>query len=123
MKFPTEFDAVDIVTDELKEKLLPVNRKIKDIERERAERRKMRKGEKKVADTAGQASEQPSGSGSGSGDVEMSETVAAPVHAPEDESVAREKELKDLDALIHPDLKADVGCSVNGLYELIGASV
>ena len=38
----------------------------------------------------------------------------------EDESVYREKEGKELDALIHPDVKADVGCSTTGQYELVG---
>lgn len=38
----------------------------------------------------------------------------------EDESVYRERELKELEGLVHPDLRADVGSSVNGLYELVG---
>lgn len=38
----------------------------------------------------------------------------------EEESVYREKELKDLQQLVHTDLKADVGCSVSGLYDLVG---
>ena len=43
VKFPTEFDAIDLVTDELREKLLPVSRKLKAVDKERAERRKVRK--------------------------------------------------------------------------------
>jgi ubiquitin carboxyl-terminal hydrolase 14 len=39
----------------------------------------------------------------------------------EDESVYRKKELEELEALISPDVKADVGASPTGLYELVGA--
>lgn len=37
----------------------------------------------------------------------------------EDESVYREKESQELEALVHPDLKKDVGASVTGQYELV----
>ena len=62
-----------------------------------------------------EASAAPSGEGS-------EEKKEVPVVELEEESVYREKELKELDALVHPDLKADVGCSVAGLYELVGPS-
>ena len=38
----------------------------------------------------------------------------------EEESVYRKKELEELEALISPDVKADVGASPTGLYELVG---
>ena len=38
----------------------------------------------------------------------------------EDESVYRKKELEELEGLISPDVKADIGASPTGLYELIG---
>ena len=38
----------------------------------------------------------------------------------DDESVYRKKELDELEALISPDVKADVGASPTGLYELVG---
>src|ERR1700722_8732213 len=52
VRFPLEFDALDIVTDELKEKLTPINTRLKEIEKERAERRKVRR-RMKVAAAAG----------------------------------------------------------------------
>ncbi|OBZ74933.1 Ubiquitin carboxyl-terminal hydrolase 6 [Grifola frondosa] len=139
VKFPTEFDATDIVTDELKEKLLPVSRKLLVFEKERAERRKVRK-RTKAALAAGTSKD---------ADVEMADASAsantnatnapstseAPAPAPategeekgkavagaalEDESVYREREAKELEALVNPELKADIGCSVTGQYELI----
>ena len=39
----------------------------------------------------------------------------------EDESVYRKKELEELEGLISPDVKADIGASPTGLYELVGA--
>lgn len=38
----------------------------------------------------------------------------------EPESVFREREAKELEALVDPGLRADTGCSVHGLYELVG---
>lgn len=40
----------------------------------------------------------------------------------EDESVYRTRELNELEALVDPELKADFGCSLTGLYELVGES-
>lgn len=136
MKFPLEFDALDLVTDDLKEKLTPMSRRLKDVERERAARRKVRKRTKVAAD---------SGAPKADKDVEMADvsassssgSVTAPPAEPasgdaegkgkavaegelEEESVYREKELKELEALVDPSLKADFGCSVSGLYDLVG---
>jgi ubiquitin carboxyl-terminal hydrolase 14 len=142
VKFPTEFDALDLVTDDLKEKLLPLSRRLKEIEKERAERRKVRKRTKVVAASTSTSS---TAATAGSADVEMGDasgsatatatavTAEAPTAGPEegkgkekaggeleDESIYREKELKELEALISPEVKADVGCSVTGLYDLVG---
>ncbi len=38
----------------------------------------------------------------------------------EDEAVARKREAAELEALISPQVKADVGASATGLYELVG---
>ncbi|KII90142.1 hypothetical protein PLICRDRAFT_159510 [Plicaturopsis crispa FD-325 SS-3] len=132
VKFPVEFDALDLATDELKAKLLPVSRKLKEVEGARAERRKVRKRTKAVA-AAGPSKEQQEK------DVEMADAAEAPAIATsgsstiaadgkgkapetgelEDESVYREKEAAELQELVSPDLKADVGCSVSGLYDLV----
>ncbi|PWN26331.1 cysteine proteinase [Jaminaea rosea] len=46
--------------------------------------------------------------------------AAGAVVSPEEELVLREKESAELDACLHPDLKADVGCNPSALYELVG---
>jgi len=116
------------------------------MEKERAERKKVRKRTKTVAAAAAATA-----STSATTDVEMADasagtevvsntviadgTIASTTPGTEegkgkekekaggeleDESVYREKELKELETLISPELKGDVGCSVAGLYELVG---
>ena len=141
MKFPTEYDALDIAAPELAEKLLPASRKLKEFEKERAERRKVRKrtkaaqptkdkeGDVQMGDAAASSStaaassssaEPAAGSAKGNAESEKGKGVAGV--EPEEESVYREREGKELEALIHPDVKKDVGASVTGQYELVGKS-
>lgn len=130
---------MDLVTDGLKEKLLPVSRKLKEIEKERAERRKVRKRTKAAAGSTAPAVTNGSTSAA---DVEMGDASATTTAAAgqamdvvvdgqkdvkeggelEDESIYRSKEVKELDALVDPTLKNDIGCSVSGLYDLVGES-
>ncbi|OSX58024.1 hypothetical protein POSPLADRAFT_1061110 [Postia placenta MAD-698-R-SB12] len=116
VKFPTDFDALELVTEELKEKMAPLSTKLKDVEANRAERRTIRK---RSAAVRGEASSSaplavPSQPSSTEDPQEMH--VDSSLEA---ESVYRQRELKELEALVHPDLQADVGCSITGQYELI----
>ncbi|KAI0744597.1 cysteine proteinase [Earliella scabrosa] len=134
VKFPTEYDALDIATPELQEKLLPISRKLKEFEKERAERRKVRKRTKAAqpakdkegdvqmgdasAPAASSSTAEPATTTEGeNADAEKGKTVAGAEL--EDESVYREKEGKELEALIHPEIKSDVGASSTGQYELV----
>ncbi|KAI0092342.1 cysteine proteinase [Irpex rosettiformis] len=116
VKFPLEFDALDIVTDDLKEKLLPVNTKLKVVDKDRAERRKIRKRSKGVTQ-ATQPSE--NGESATAPEAAANDQSADNVGAIPEERVARAEELQQLEALINPDLKNDTGCSVTGLYDLV----
>lgn len=51
--FPQELDVLDLCTPELRERLLPANKLLKDIDRNRAERRKVRKRTKTAIATSG----------------------------------------------------------------------
>ncbi|KAL5479043.1 UBP6 [Sanghuangporus weigelae] len=52
--FPQELDVLNLCTDQLREKLTPVNKRLKEIEKDRAERRKVRKRTKNIlTDAAG----------------------------------------------------------------------
>ncbi|KAI9058743.1 cysteine proteinase [Trametes sanguinea] len=133
VKFPTEYDALDIATPELREKLLPVSRKLKEVEKERAERRKVRKrtkaaqpvkdkeGDVQMADAAVPEAGSSSGAvGATAASAEGEDKGKAVMQVElEDEHVYREREGKELDALVHPDIKADVGASTTGQYELV----
>ena len=128
VKFPSEFDALDIVTDDLRKKMQPVSRKRIEVEKARDERRKVRKRTRVAVPAA-----QPPGSNAGSGteanevgasggDVEMSEPAAEQPAAGgelQPEEWYREREKTELEALVDPSIKADIGASQTGLYDLV----
>ena len=141
---------MDLCTDELKAKISPANNKLKEFERDRAERRKVRKRTKaaqppvieavqtkdvEMMDAAGSGpvtvpiatpagAEPPSPTGLRTGAILPSDDkgrgAAGNSAELEDESVYRQRELQELEALIPEDVHKDVGCSPTGLYELIG---
>ena len=107
----------------------PASRKRIEIEKARDERRKVRK-RTRAAVPAVQTSGTNTGSAteanaetSGGGDVEMTEPVAEQSTAGvelQPEEWYREREKTELEALIDPSIKADVGASQTGLYDLVG---
>ncbi|KAJ7585240.1 hypothetical protein C8J56DRAFT_950201 [Mycena floridula] len=111
VKFPVEYDALDIVSDELKSKLLPVNRKLQEVEKDRAERRKVRKRMKNPTGVA------PPSNVTAANDV-PEEVVQPQVElGPEEDKRAEERIA--LEALVDSEIKGDVGSSWSGLYELV----
>lgn len=109
---------------------------MKALEKERDERRKVRRKTKTVvAPAASTSAPTPAPAAGGSADVDMVDaapavegegaTAAATASAEaggalEPESEYRSRELTELEALVDPALKTDVGASVSGLYELVG---
>lgn len=118
MKFATEFDALDIVTPELKEKLTPVSRRLKEIEKERFERRKVRKRTKAALSTT--PAPPPTVPDSAMSVDEPTVDSSGTPGELEEESVYRSRELTELEGLVDPSLKDDFGCSLTGLYDLVG---
>jgi ubiquitin carboxyl-terminal hydrolase 14 len=128
VKFPNEFDALDIATDELREKMQPVARKRIEVEKARDERRKVRKRTRAAVTSSQPPSTniQPSNEANtqtpGGGDVDMNEP-GQEQHVDDElrpEEWYREQERADLEALIDPSIKADIGASQTGLYDLVG---
>jgi ubiquitin carboxyl-terminal hydrolase 14 len=123
VKFPTEFDALDLVTEDLKAKLQPASRRLMEVEKERRDRRKIRKRTK--AETLTQPVDVAI-----AGSHRTTEPLTVDVDIPigpdpsklEEESVYRERERAELEALISPDVKGDIGASATGLYDLVGES-
>ncbi|KZS89404.1 cysteine proteinase [Sistotremastrum niveocremeum HHB9708] len=143
VKFPFEFDALDLCTPELKQKLQPANTKLKDIARDRRDRQRVRKRAKKaraeqdrvvaegsaqmMSDIIAPAIRESMESGSASRSIqitqnEVDETLARlrDIRAGEleDETIIRERERKEIDALLDKDLLQDTGSSLTGLYDL-----
>ncbi|BGP57966.1 hypothetical protein JCM8202_002152 [Rhodotorula sphaerocarpa] len=128
VKFPFELDALELVTDDLKQKLLPVNERLKDFSRDRRERAKTRRKTKKRVEQQEQARRaeaagQPAPQQDPNDDPPepMLTDAQAPIDGElPDEDSKRQEELATLLSLVHPDLEADKGTNVSGLYELAG---
>ncbi|KAJ1301480.1 hypothetical protein OPQ81_008737 [Rhizoctonia solani] len=120
VKFPFEFDALDLLTDELRAKIQPATRKLREIEGERLERRRARR---KLKNKNAQPSEGGSAGAASGSTGENAEAEAMAVDGPrpgdiEDEATAREREKAALDAVIDPEIRADTGAAVHALFEL-----
>ena len=140
--FPQELDAVEFCTEDLKEMLIPVRDKIRDIrkeeedvERARKRQRRMRAGEENDIEPSGKnraaaatkeplqkkAEQKAAAEASASGDVEMPDIeykTEAQIEAERAASILTAK--KELLALVNPKLAADEGANQTGLYELRG---
>ncbi|KZO97578.1 cysteine proteinase [Calocera viscosa TUFC12733] len=95
VKFPFDFDATELATPELAKRLQPIQGRIREIEKERDERRKVRRKTKDSAD----------------GSVKKEEA--------EKEHAVRKEEKEELEKLVDTDLQTDIGASLTGLYELV----
>jgi len=150
VKFPLEFDALQLATDELKQKIQPLNTRLKEIRRERANRDRVRNSDdsdssacwapdatdpdrfhadlsraptnSQISNVLGGLISHAMRSESGTASLMLSVDPSIMLRSSgplEKESVYREREDQELKALVDPDIKADVGCSVSGLYDLI----
>ncbi|CAE6440976.1 unnamed protein product [Rhizoctonia solani] len=118
VKFPFEFDVLDLLTDELRAKIQPATRKLLEIEGERLERRRARR---KLKNKNAQSGSGPAGTSANSGASAEPEAMAVDSARPgdiEDEASAREREKAALDAVIDPEIRADTGAAVHALFEL-----
>ncbi|CAE6449418.1 unnamed protein product [Rhizoctonia solani] len=119
VKFPFEFDALDLLTDELRAKIQPATSKLREIEGERLERRRARR---KLKNKNAQPSSSATGNTtSSSGANTEPEAMAVDEPRPgniEDEAPAREREKAAIDAVIDPEIRADTGAAVHALFEL-----
>ncbi|PYI03021.1 ubiquitin C-terminal hydrolase [Aspergillus sclerotiicarbonarius CBS 121057] len=138
--FPAELDAVDFCTDELKEQLVPVRDKVREIRKEEVDVERARKRQK----LAHRKEEQQKEAESGSSLEPMQKKKAA--EGQKDEAKAAEKDgdatmtdvfksdadyeaektasilaaKKELSELLDPSLASEGGVNKTGLYELRG---
>ncbi|KAI0028729.1 hypothetical protein K488DRAFT_80533 [Vararia minispora EC-137] len=117
VKFPIEYDAIDLTTDDLRAKLQPVSRRLAEIEQERRERAKVRKRTK----AAREAAAAPKSPSEAAMDIDLAPAEVTDAQGGElnEESFYREKERTELEALVDTSVKADFGASQTGLYDLV----
>ncbi|GAA5878193.1 hypothetical protein JCM16303_002879 [Sporobolomyces ruberrimus] len=120
VKFPFDLDTFELLSDDLKEKVRPVNEKLKEVEKERRERAKTRRKIKtKVVESApipaAPVQENPTDDPPEAMLVDSPNDGELP-----DEGTKRQEELATLLSLVDPDIAQDTGANVSGLYELVG---
>ncbi|KAI1351245.1 ubiquitin carboxyl-terminal hydrolase-like protein [Xylaria sp. FL0043] len=127
--FPHELDVVEFCDDKLKELLIPVRDKVREVRKEEEDVERARKRRKRNGDNADDVPEvsnpkkkddKKEAGTSADGDVEMAETYKtdAEIDAERDAHLLAMK--KELNALISPELAKDDGANQSGLYELRG---
>ncbi|KAH9821002.1 ubiquitin C-terminal hydrolase [Melampsora americana] len=125
VKFPFNLDLTDLLTDDLKARIGPVASKIKDVEKDRRERIKIKKKRKIAKEEAAketQSASLESTTAPATGEASASNEAVQPsdMDVDEDEGSLRETERALLHSLVDPDLIKDVGANVTGQYELCG---
>ncbi|KKA29201.1 hypothetical protein TD95_000935 [Thielaviopsis punctulata] len=117
--FPQELDLVEYCSPELREKLIPVRDKVREVRKDEEDIERSRKRRKTTASTAEpEATRRTAPTTTTDGDTEMGETFKtdAQVDAEKDEALKKAK--AELKALLSPELAADEGASQTGIYEL-----
>lgn len=124
--FPFELDASELCTDELRQKLIPVRDRLRDLRKDSQDRERTRKRLKRSAanpdDVAG------GNAGVGGFGAAQNKKAAEAEEKEKSEAEAKlkeaeenlpdwEQELKDK---LDPELAKDEGCNPSGLYELMG---
>lgn len=148
VRFPLELDMTEFLSESLKTQTRAYREKFLDISNERKVRARVRmrakaekqsainfdtgasiRGNRGTATTGGsQSPRQTDGTASDAmqelnsslTSLETSSVAVGPVVSEEEkEQKIRERETKELEALVEPKLKEDVGATVSGLYELL----
>lgn len=150
VKFPFVLDATPFLSEELKKKLGPATEKLREIEKEREERSKVKKKARVARDEIekmkkmkedeekkeGGSSTTTSTSTNGGGEKmeidgeekkdeteglsEGSKLALGSAITEEEELKLREKEKKEFEDSINDEVRKDIGANVTALYELVG---
>lgn len=137
--FPAELDAVDFCTDELKDQLVPVRNKLRDVRKEEQDAERARKRQKISRKMEEENGDQESGSmepvqkkrlaearkESGKADDKDSDAAMTDAYKTDAEYEAEtaasiNAAKKELAALVDPKVAAESGTNPSGLYELRG---
>ncbi|KAI0975766.1 ubiquitin carboxyl-terminal hydrolase-like protein [Xylaria arbuscula] len=131
--FPHELDLVEFCDDHLKELLVPVRDKVREVRKEeedveRARKRRKRNGDNgdDVPEVSNPKKDEKKDAGkkeagtSADGDVEMTENYKTDAEIDAERAAQLLAMKKELNALIDPELAKDDGANQSGLYELRG---
>lgn len=126
--FPFELDATEYCTDEMRNKLIPVRDRLRDLRKDALDRERARKRLKRTQDSpddiaGGNAGEGGFGAGKGKdakkdANEKAEEAELAKARQLDEEPLPDwEQELKDK---VDPQIIKDEGCNPSGLYDLFG---
>lgn len=121
VKFPFELDASEIASEDLAERIRPVNQAIKEIDKDRRERANVRRRTRIIDEEKRRAEAQP-GTAAAAAATASSSSAAMDVDgeaAADEETSLRSKEKERLQGLIDSDLAKDEGCNPTGVYQLV----
>lgn len=144
VKFPFDLDVIDLLSPTLKKQVLPLNEKLKEVDKDRRERAKVLRRAKiakdeKADEERGKVEDRRAGierdpalsavnmaaaaAASSSGAMVVDEPVVEKKEVADgelvDEPTKRAEEAALLRSLVDPALAKDVGANVTGMYELV----
>ncbi|KAF3905183.1 hypothetical protein AA313_de0206208 [Arthrobotrys entomopaga] len=111
--FPFQLDATDFCTDELKEKIIPVREKLRELHRNEEDRRKQRRKARTVfVESAPEEKKNDD-------KMEVDEDKSAEIDAASSKIPEKDEDWDTaLAPLLDPEISADVGANPSALYEL-----
>ena len=115
--FPFELDATEFCTDELKEKLIPVRDKIRNLRKDAIDRQR---AQKRIKSAKGTAATGPSRNAASESEV------LREIDAQQDQASRALMETdapdwnKEISGIVDPEFAKDEGQNLTGMYELIG---
>lgn len=118
VKFEFELDVLDLLSDDLKQRIKPVNERYRAISKERRDRANIRKRTKQHIDDEVREAKKARQEIDSSSQLRNEE--ASIRESEESEPALRKREKEELESLVDPGLRNDVGANVTGLYELVG---
>jgi len=128
VEFPLEFDALEFVTDELKEKLAHMRHRLRELKETRVERRdesrRNKGGAALFTRTFSQAISAAMSSETGRAtigiyDSDIQRAIREENEVLEDEMTIQARERREVEELVDQELRDDVGSSVSGMYDLV----
>lgn len=118
VKFEYELDVLDLLSDDLRQRIRPVNERYRAISKDRRDRANVRKRTKQHIDDEVREAKKARQEIDASSSLRTEESSIK--ESEESEPALRRKEREELESLVDPELKNDVGANVTGIYELVG---